>query len=73
MKDAKEAARRYLPNAVNFLASAGFADDSPASLHSRIIAVKELIGLAAVTPQGIPGFPPFPQRENSEDGDAADA
>jgi hypothetical protein len=71
MERAKETARKYLPNSVDFLAAAAFADDSPASLHSRIIAVKEIIAVAAVIPQGITAS--LPHRESGENGDAAGA
>jgi hypothetical protein len=73
MERAKETARKYLPNSVDFLAAAAFADDSPASLHSRMIAVKEIIAVAAVLPQGIPAFSSLPHRESGENGDATGA
>jgi hypothetical protein len=73
MENAKELARRYLPNAVELLAAVAFGDDNPASLHSRVIAAKEIITVAEILPQGISMFSHLSRRDSDNSRDAADA
>jgi hypothetical protein len=68
MENAKETARRYLPDAIDFLAAVAFVNDTPASLHTRVIAAKEIIAVAAVIPQGVPMISSLSQREGGENG-----
>jgi hypothetical protein len=56
MEEAREMARRYMPNAVSFLASVAFAPDSEAPLHTRMLATKELVSIAGI-PQPTPAVP----------------
>jgi hypothetical protein len=74
MEVAREMARRYLPDAVSFLAGLAFAPDSEAPLHTKMLATKELVSIAGV-PQPTPAAPaPAPLlREAIEDGRGEDA
>jgi hypothetical protein len=56
MEVARELARRYLPDAVVFLAGLAFAPDSEAPLHTKMMATKELVSIAGV-PQPTPMAP----------------
>ena len=69
MEVAREMARRYMPDAVQFLAGLAFAPDSEAPLHTKMMATKELVSIAGV-PQPTPATPaPAPRlHEGIEDG-----
>ena len=75
MEGARERARRYLPDAVDFLASIAFARDSEAALHTRMLAAKEIVSIAGVIPQATPALPNVspPQREAAGDGSGDDS
>jgi len=66
-------ARRYLPDAVDFLAAIAFAPDSEAALHTRMLAAKEIVSIAGGVPQLSPSPPPAPAHERPGDGREADA
>jgi hypothetical protein len=72
MEVAREMARRYLPDAVQFLAGLAFAPDSEARLHTKMMATKELVSIAGV-PQPTPAATPPPLHERLEDGRVGDA
>jgi hypothetical protein len=67
MKVAREMARRYLPDAVVFLAGLAFAPDSAAPLHTKMMAAKELVSIAGV-PQPTPAAPAPAQFEDGRGG-----
>ena len=48
--ETRELARRYLPDAVRLLAGIAFASDSEAALHTKMLAAKQIIEVAAVVP-----------------------
>jgi len=48
--ETRELARRYLPDAVRLLAGIAFSPDSEAALHTKMLAAKQLIEVAAVVP-----------------------
>jgi hypothetical protein len=65
---ARAKARRYLPDAVDFLAAIAFAADSEAALHTRMLAAKEVVSIAGAIPQATPSRPLPPADERSGDG-----
>jgi hypothetical protein len=65
---ARAKARRYLPDAVDFLAAVGFSAESEAALHTRVLAVKEIVSLAGAIPQPAPSPPLPPADERPGDG-----
>jgi hypothetical protein len=70
---ARAKARRYLPDAVDFLAAIAFAPDSEAALHTRMLAAKEVVSIAGGVPQLSPS-PPLPVSDaRPGDGREADA
>jgi hypothetical protein len=74
MEIARDMARRYLPDAVHFLAGLALAPDSEAPLHTRMMAAKEIISVAGVIPQAAPEPPaPAPAPPRREDGREPDA
>jgi hypothetical protein len=73
MEGARELARRYLPDAVRFLAGIALAPDSEAPLHSRMLAAKELVAIAGAIPQATPSLPaPQPLYEPADGARAPD-
>ena len=70
---ARVKARRYLPDAVDFLAAIAFVQDSEAALHTRMLAAKEIVSIAGAIPQATPSPPLPPADERPDDGREADA
>jgi len=70
---ARAKARRYLPDAVDFLAAIAFAADSEAALHTRMLAAKEIVPIAGAIPQATPSPPLPPADERPGDGREPDA
>ena len=70
---ARVRARRYLPDAVDFLAAIAFAPDSEAALHTRMLAAKEIVSIAGGVPQLSPSPPLPPADERPGDGRETDA
>jgi hypothetical protein len=66
-------ARRYLPDAVKFLAAVGFSPDCEAALHTRVMAVKEIVSMAGAIPQAVPSAPLLPTDALAGDGHGSDA
>ena len=62
MTETRALARRYLPDAVRFLAGLAFAKDSEAALHTRFLAAKQIVEIAGVIP---PATPVAPSSEGS--------
>jgi hypothetical protein len=54
MERGRARARQFLPDAVDFLAAIGFSPDSEAPLHTRVMAVKEIVSIAGAIPQATP-------------------
>jgi hypothetical protein len=61
-------ARQFLPDAVDFLAAVGFSPDSEAALHTRVMAVKEIVSIAGAIPQAVPSAPLLPTDALAGDG-----
>jgi hypothetical protein len=59
----RELARRYLPDAVRLLAGIAFGSDSEAALHTKMLAAKQIIDVAAVVPP-TPAAPSFDAPSN---------
>ena len=57
MTETRALARRYLPDAVRFLAGLAFAKDSEAALHTRFLAAKQIVEIAGVIPPTTPVAP----------------
>jgi hypothetical protein len=66
-------ARQFLPDAVDFLAAVGFSPDSEAALHTRVMAVKEIVSIAGAIPQAVPSAPLLPTDARAGDGHEPDA
>ena len=73
VESARAKARRYLPDAVDFLAAIAFAVDSEAALHTRMLAAKEIVSIAGAIPQATPSPPLPPADERPGDRREADA
>ena len=50
LSETRALARRYLPDAVRLLAGIAFSPDSEAALHTKMLAAKQIIEVAAVVP-----------------------
>ena len=59
MTETRALARRYLPDAVRFLAGLAFAKDSEAALHTRFLAAKQIVEIAGVIPPATPVAPSY--------------
>jgi hypothetical protein len=66
-------AREFLLDAVNFLAAVGFSPNREAALHTRVMAVKELVSIAGAIPQAVPSAPLLPTDALAGDGHGPDA
>jgi hypothetical protein len=57
LERAREIARRYLPNGVRLWAAVAFAQDSEASLWTRVQCARLLAQVAGALPQAVPEAP----------------
>ena len=57
VQEARETARRYLPNGVRLWAAVAFAQDSEASLWTRVQCARLLAQVAGAIPQAVPEAP----------------
>jgi hypothetical protein len=48
--EARALAKRYMVDAVKLLAGVAFSPDSEAALHTRVVACKQLIDVAGLSP-----------------------
>jgi hypothetical protein len=57
VQEARETARRYLPNGVRLWAAVAFGQDSEASLWTRVQCARLLAQMAGALPQAVPEAP----------------
>jgi hypothetical protein len=61
-------ARQYLPDVVSKLAAIGLSPDSEAALHTKVMAMKDILSIAGALPQAMPSAPLLPTDARAGDG-----